>query len=72
MRKARAEMELTNLKLIVPFCCTVDEVRKVLAAMARHGLQRGDKELEVYVMGAIPSTRRMEDTPCKRCERSLT
>jgi phosphoenolpyruvate synthase/pyruvate phosphate dikinase len=43
--KAREEMGLTNLKLIVPFCRTVEEGRKVLQVMAEAGLRRGDNEL---------------------------
>jgi pyruvate,water dikinase len=55
MRKVRDDMGLTNLKLMVPFCRTVEEGRKVLAEMARHGLQRGENGLEIYVMCEIPS-----------------
>jgi pyruvate,water dikinase len=55
MRKVRDDMGLTNLKLMVPFCRTVEEGRKVLAEMARHGLKRGENGLEVYVMCEIPS-----------------
>jgi pyruvate,water dikinase len=55
MHKVRHDMGLTNLKLMIPFCRTVEEGRKVLAEMARHGLQRGDNGLEVYVMCEIPS-----------------
>jgi pyruvate,water dikinase len=55
MHKVREEMGLTNLKLMVPFCRTVEEGRKVLAEMERHGLKRGDNGLEVYVMCEIPS-----------------
>jgi pyruvate,water dikinase len=55
MQKVRDEMGLTNLKLMVPFCRTVEEGHKVLAEMARHGLQRGAQGLEVYVMCEIPS-----------------
>jgi len=55
MQKVRQEMGLTNLKLMVPFCRTVEEGKKVLAEMARHGLQRGAQGLEVYVMCEIPS-----------------
>jgi pyruvate,water dikinase len=55
MRKVRDEMGLTNLKLMVPFCRTPDEGRRVLAEMAKHGLERGDRGLEVYVMCEIPS-----------------
>ncbi len=55
MKKVRDEMGLTNLKIMVPFCRTVEEGRRVLAEMARHGLVRGEGGLEVYVMCEIPS-----------------
>ena len=55
MRQVREEMGLTNVKLMIPFCRTVDEGRQVLAEMQRHGLQQGENGLEVYVMCEIPS-----------------
>ncbi len=55
MKMVRDEMGLTNLKLMVPFCRTVEEGRRVLAEMEQHGLRRGDRGLEVYVMCEIPS-----------------
>ncbi|MFO0918810.1 MAG: phosphoenolpyruvate synthase [Planctomycetaceae bacterium] len=55
MQKVRDVLGLRNLKLMVPFCRTVDEGRRVLAQMARHGLERGKNGLEVYVMCEIPS-----------------
>ena len=55
MKKVRDEMGLKNLKLMVPFCRTVEEGRKVIAEMAKHGLNRGQDGLEVYVMCEIPS-----------------
>lgn len=55
MKKVRDEMGLTNLKIMIPFCRTPEEGMKVLAEMAKHGLQRGKNQLEVYVMGEIPS-----------------
>ena len=55
MKKVREEMGLTNVKLMIPFCRTVEEGKKVLEEMAGHGLKRGDKDLEVYVMCEIPS-----------------
>jgi pyruvate,water dikinase len=55
MKKVRDEMGLRNLKLMVPFCRTVEEGRRVLAEMERHGLKRGENGLEVYVMCEIPS-----------------
>ena len=55
MKKVRDEMGLTNLKLMVPFCRTVQEGHLVIAEMAKHGLKRGENGLEVYVMCEIPS-----------------
>ena len=55
MKKVRDEMGLTNVKLMIPFCRTVEEGRAVAAEMAKHGLERGENGLEVYVMCEIPS-----------------
>ena len=55
MKRVREVMGLTNLKLMVPFCRRLDEARGVLAAMASHGLQRGENGLEVYMMCEIPN-----------------
>jgi len=55
MRRVRGEMGLNNVKLMVPFCRRVAEAEQVLAAMARHGLQRGVDGLEIYVMCEIPN-----------------
>ncbi|MDO8445455.1 MAG: phosphoenolpyruvate synthase [Deltaproteobacteria bacterium] len=55
MKKVRDEMGLTNVKLMVPFCRTVEEGRKVIAEMEKNGLKRGENGLEVYVMCEIPS-----------------
>jgi phosphohistidine swiveling domain-containing protein len=55
LKRVRGEMDLTNLKLMVPFCRRLDEARRVLDLMARHGLQRGVDGLEVYMMCEIPN-----------------
>lgn len=55
MKKVREEMGLTNVKLMVPFCRTIEEGKKVLAVMADAGLRRGENGLEVYVMCEIPA-----------------
>ena len=48
-------MGLTNLKVMIPFCRTVEEGKKVLAQMQEFGLKRGENQLDVYVMCEIPS-----------------
>jgi len=55
VKKVRDEMGLTNLKVMIPFCRTVEEGRRVQAEMAKHGLRRGENGLEIYVMCEIPS-----------------
>jgi pyruvate, water dikinase len=55
IRKVREEMGLDNVKVMVPFCRTLEEGRRVLATMAENGLGRGVKGLEVYVMCEIPN-----------------
>jgi pyruvate,water dikinase len=55
MLKVRDEMGLTNVKLMIPFCRTVEEGKKVQQVMAEQGLVRGQNGLEIYVMCEIPS-----------------
>ena len=55
MRVVRDELGLTNVKLMIPFCRTVEEGKKVLEVMNTYGLERGKNGLEVYVMAEIPS-----------------
>jgi pyruvate,water dikinase len=55
VRKVRDDMGLTNLKLMIPFCRTVEEGRRVQAEMETHGLKRGERGLEIYVMCEVPS-----------------
>jgi pyruvate,water dikinase len=53
--KARGEMGLTNIKVMVPFCRTPEEGARVIATMAEFGLVQGEDDLELYVMCEIPS-----------------
>ena len=55
IKKVRDEMGLTNVKVMIPFCRTPEEGRKVIEAMDEFGLRRGGNGLEVYVMCEIPS-----------------
>jgi pyruvate,water dikinase len=53
--RVRERMGLANVKVMVPFCRTVDEGRRVVAELAANGLARGENGLEVYVMCEIPA-----------------
>ena len=55
IKRVRGEMGLNNLKVMVPFCRTINEGKKVLAAMKQNGLIQGQNGLEVYTMIEIPS-----------------
>jgi len=55
IKKVRDEMGLTNVKVMVPFCRTPEEGRRVIRAMGEFGLRQGENGLEVYVMCEIPS-----------------
>jgi pyruvate,water dikinase len=54
-RRVRETFGLKNLKVMVPFCRTPEEGRRVLEVMREGGLSRGRDGLEVYVMAEIPS-----------------
>lgn len=53
--RARREMGLTNIKVMIPFCRTVDEGKRVIAALAANGLVQGVEGLEIYAMCEVPS-----------------
>ena len=55
LKKARDVFGLRNIKIMIPFCRTVDEGRKVQKIMRKNGLKRGRKGLEIYMMSEIPS-----------------
>jgi pyruvate,water dikinase len=53
--RVRRDMGLTNVIVMIPFCRTVEEARRVLDAMAAHGLRQGEDGLQVYAMCELPS-----------------
>jgi len=55
LTKARSEMGLTNIKVMIPFCRTPEEGKKVIEVMKTFGLVQGEEGLEIYVMCEIPS-----------------
>jgi pyruvate,water dikinase len=65
LKKVREEMGLTNVKIMIPFCRTVDEGKRVLKEMEKQGLKRGKNGLQVYVMCEIPSNVIIAEEFCK-------
>lgn len=55
MKKVRDEMGLDNVKLMIPFCRTPEEGKKVIRLMETFGLVQGKNNLEIYVMIEVPS-----------------
>ncbi|MBS1602711.1 MAG: phosphoenolpyruvate synthase, partial [Bacteroidetes bacterium] len=55
IRKVRNDMGLTNVKVMIPFCRTVEEGQRVIDEMKENGLQQHVNGLEVYVMAEIPA-----------------
>ncbi|MGD1949447.1 MAG: phosphoenolpyruvate synthase [Leptolyngbyaceae cyanobacterium] len=55
LQRVRSDMGLTNVIPMVPFCRTPTEGQQVLDEMAKHGLVRGENDLQIYVMCEIPS-----------------
>ena len=44
LKRVREEYGLENVIIMVPFCRTLDEARKVVAALSREGLKQGEKQ----------------------------
>lgn len=65
LKRVREEMGLTNVVVMMPFCRTVDEARKVLEVMAANGLKRGENGLQVYIMCEIPNNIMLIDDFCR-------
>jgi pyruvate,water dikinase len=65
MKRVRDEMGLTNMILMIPFCRTPDEGRRVLVEMAKHGLVKGENGLQVYVMCELPSNVMLAEQFCQ-------
>jgi pyruvate,water dikinase len=61
VKRVRETFGLSNLKVMIPFCRTPTEGRRVLDTMREGGLARGEDGLEVYVMAEIPSNVLMAD-----------
>jgi pyruvate, water dikinase len=56
IKQVREAMGFSNVKIMIPFCRTIKEGRKVIDVLAENGLNRNeDKSLDVYMMAEIPS-----------------
>lgn len=55
IKNVREVMGLDNVVVMIPFCRTVDELKKVYAVMEENGLRRDKAGLQVYIMAELPS-----------------
>jgi pyruvate, water dikinase len=53
--KARDEIGMTNIQIMIPFCRTPEEADRVIEIMKTQGLERGHRDLELLMMCEIPS-----------------
>ena len=55
MKMVREDMGLENVKIMIPFCRSLTEAKKVVDLMESYGLKRGENGLQFYMMTEIPS-----------------
>jgi len=55
IKKVREEFGLTNIQVMVPFCRTIDEAKKVITELSKNGLKQGENGLKIIGMCEIPS-----------------
>ena len=55
VRRVRDEMGLDNLWVMIPFVRTLEEGRKVIDVLAKHGLRQGENGLKIIMMCEVPS-----------------
>jgi len=55
IHQVREIMGLSNVAVMIPFCRTVEELKKVTRIMAEQHLEKGKAGLELYLMAELPS-----------------
>ncbi|HRD44144.1 MAG TPA: phosphoenolpyruvate synthase, partial [Ferruginibacter sp.] len=68
IKKVREEMGLKNVVVMIPFCRTVTELKKVHEVMQEYGLKRGEAGLELFLMAELPSNVLMADEFAKHID----
>ncbi|MGN6600311.1 MAG: phosphoenolpyruvate synthase [Actinomycetes bacterium] len=61
LRYVRDTMGLTNVKIMIPFVRTEAEARGVIDLLGKHGLRRGENDLQVIMMCEVPSNAVLAD-----------
>lgn len=55
IRRARNDVGLDNIIVMLPFVRTIDECRSTLTLLEASGLKRGEKNLKIYLMCELPT-----------------
>ncbi len=55
LKRARHDMGLTNIEIMVPFVRTVKQAERVVQMLAERGLKRGERGLRLNMMCEVPS-----------------
>jgi len=55
IKRVREGMGLENVKIMVPFCRTLEEAKRVKKRLEENGLVQGENGLEIYMMAEVPS-----------------
>jgi len=66
VKRAREELGLDNIVVMIPFVRTPEEADRVIEVMARHGLRRGEQGLQLYMMTEVPSNVILADEFARR------
>lgn len=61
VKRVRDVMGLDNLWVMIPFVRTLEEGRKVIDVLAKHGLEKGENGLKVIMMCEVPSNALLAD-----------
>jgi len=61
LRYVRESMGLDNVEIMIPFVRTPAEAERVVAALASHGLKRGEQGLRLIMMCEVPSNAILAD-----------
>jgi pyruvate,water dikinase len=61
IKRARKDMGLTNVEIMVPFVRTVRQAERVVAMLAERGLKRGQDGLRLIMMCEVPSNAILAD-----------
>lgn len=61
LARVRQEMGLTNVNVMIPFCRTIAEAKKVIDVMAANGLRQGENGLKILAMCELPANIELAD-----------